>query len=81
MTRQACPKCHQKLLQSIAKRCMYCGADLPEELHPSDAQRQAVLDRTLEANKAHDIAMEAKQAAADKKKKKRKPEPPTINYP
>ena len=73
-TRASCPKCQQKILQSLSKRCMYCGAELPSELQPSDDTRQAILSRAEESNKVHDLAMEAKDK---KKNKKGKPQPPT----
>lgn len=77
-----CPKCNQKVLQSLSTRCMYCGADLPKDYLPTDEQKQAILARHEETNKAHDLAMEAKQAQENKKKKKKSPQPPIPpNYP
>lgn len=76
-----CPKCHQKVLQSLSTRCMYCGADLPKDYLPTDEQKQAILARHEETNKAHDLAMEAKLAKENKKKKKKSqqsPLPPTF---
>ena len=70
-----CPKCRQKILQSLSIRCMYCGAELPKHHHPSDEQKQAILARHEETNRAHDLAMEEKQAK-ENKKNKRKKQPP-----
>ncbi|HEY7772580.1 MAG TPA: hypothetical protein VIC26_05340 [Marinagarivorans sp.] len=68
----ACPKCHQKILQSLSTRCMYCGTQLPKNYHPSDEQKQAILARHEETNRAHDLAMEEKQAKENKKNKRKK---------
>lgn len=66
-----CPKCQQKVLQSLSTRCMYCGTELPKDFHPSDEQKMAILARHDEINKAHDLAMEAKAAKDNKKNKKK----------
>lgn len=71
-TKPQCPNCQQNVLQSLSTRCMYCGSELPKNLHASDAQKQAILSRHEESNRAHDLAMEEK-ANKDKKKKKQKP--------
>lgn len=70
-----CPQCNQKVLQSLSTRCMYCGAELPKDCQPTDEQKQAILARQEETNKAHDLAMEAK-AAKESKKKKKSPQSP-----
>ena len=76
-TRASCPKCHQKVLQSLSTRCMYCGAELPKDSQPSAEARQAVLHRAQESNKVHDLAMAAKENS----KKKGKPTPPSeLNF-
>ena len=72
LVRGCCPKCKQKILQSLSTRCMYCGAELPTDLHPSDAAREAILARQKASNKMHDLAMSAK----DQKKKKGPPTAP-----
>ncbi len=52
---------------------MYCGSELPKNLHASDAQKQAILSRHEENNRAHDLTTEAKskaKAKANNQKKK-----------
>ncbi len=71
--RGCCPKCKQKILQSLSIRCMYCGTELPTDLHPSDSTRQAILARQEASNTMHDLAMSAKE----QKKKKGPPALPS----
>ena len=42
-----CPACGRKIMQSISNRCMYCGADLPEEHHLSQEQKGQLLQEKL----------------------------------
>lgn len=71
-----CPKCKQKILQSISIKCMYCGEILPEKHRPSDEQKKIIVERQIRINAAHDLAMETKQAKS--KKRKGAPTPPDI---
>ncbi|WP_054112745.1 hypothetical protein [Marinagarivorans algicola] len=73
-----CPKCKQKILQSLSIKCMYCGQILPKQHQPSEAQKTRILERHIKSNEAHDLAMEAKQTQG--KKKKGPPKPPDISF-
>jgi hypothetical protein len=39
----SCQKCQRKIIPSISNRCMYCGADLPEEHHLDAEQKSQLL--------------------------------------
>ena len=71
-----CPKCQQKILQSLSIKCMYCGEVLPEKHHPTEETKRIIIERNVKINAAHDLAMEAKQAKS--KKKKTAPKPPIV---
>jgi uncharacterized Zn finger protein len=78
-TKPQCPTCQQRVLQSLSTRCMYCGTELPKNLHATDAQKQAILSRHEESNREHDLAMEAKAKKANKKKKEKPSIQPPFN--
>ncbi len=50
----ACPKCSRKIMQSISNRCMYCGADLPEEHHLTQQEKNALLSAKLDQFKQNE---------------------------
>lgn len=74
-----CPKCKQKILQSLSVKCMYCGEPLPEQLHPSDETKRMIIERNAKINAAHDLATEKKQAKTKNKKAAKRP--PTLPSP
>jgi hypothetical protein len=47
---------------------MYCGAELPRQLQPSDELKKTILSRHQQTNLAYDLAMEEKAARDGKKK-------------
>jgi hypothetical protein len=49
-----CSKCGRKILQSISNRCMYCGADLPEEHHLSQDERAALFSAKFDTFKQNE---------------------------
>lgn len=49
-----CPKCSRKIMQSISNRCMYCGADLPEEHHLTQQEKNALLSAKLDQFKQNE---------------------------
>jgi len=76
--RTACPQCSRKIMQNISNRCMYCGADLPEEHQLSQQEKSAFLVEKLDRMKqVEDNAEEVisnlrKDFAIPEKKKARK---------
>jgi len=53
-TSNNCPKCSRKIMQSISNRCMYCGANLPEEHHLSEKEKAELLAAKLERFKENE---------------------------
>ena len=47
-TSSNCPHCNRKIMQSISNRCMYYGADLPEEHHLTAQEKNELLTAKLE---------------------------------
>lgn len=47
----ACPQCSRKIMQNISNRCMYCGADLPEEHQLSQEEKTVFLNEKLDRMK------------------------------
>ena len=45
---QGCQQCGRKVIQSISNRCMYCGADLPDEFHLDQEGKNRLLNEKLE---------------------------------
>ncbi len=43
-----CPQCSRKIMQSISNRCMYCGADLPEEHYLTQQEKNALLSAKMD---------------------------------
>lgn len=44
-----CPQCARPLLTTGVEHCMYCGAELPEALKPSEQQKDARRQRLRES--------------------------------
>ncbi len=53
-TSNNCPQCNRKIMQSISNRCMYCGADLPEEHHLTAQEKNELLTAKLERFKENE---------------------------
>ena len=47
-TSNNCPHCNRKIMQNISNRCMYYGADLPEEHHLTAQEKNELLTAKLE---------------------------------
>ena len=43
-----CQACQRKVTQTVTNRCMYCGADLPEEHHLTAEEKNRLLNEKLE---------------------------------
>ncbi len=44
-----CPQCSRPLLTTGVEHCMYCGAELPDALKPSEQQKAARRQRLRES--------------------------------
>jgi hypothetical protein len=73
-----CQQCGRKIIPSVSNRCMYCGADLPEEHHLSKEEKNRLLlekhDRfkQTEENADQIISNMRRDFAIPEKKKPRK---------
>ena len=73
-----CQQCGRKIVPSVSNRCMYCGADLPEEHHLSKEEKNSLLVEKLdrfkqtEENADQIISNMRRDFAIPEKKKPRK---------
>ena len=73
-----CQQCGRKIIPSVSNRCMYCGADLPEEHHLSKEEKNRLLlekhDRLKQTEENADqiISNMRRDFAIPEKKKPRK---------